>query len=161
MRTNKLKKEYVVFMMGLLILLWSQVVTSSTRGDRAIFEKLFAAWTIAFNSRELAKSCNLFSVGVVADYRGIRRKNYTSICDGFKKVFADTSRRYHYSFKLHEIYQSGPLAAVRITWYLKITNKNGSVLHIQDEGLDILERGGKSEWKIINYLGYAKDKSEI
>ncbi|KTD04657.1 hypothetical protein [Legionella feeleii] len=159
MRIKQFQRECMSLLV-LLALLCSQVAFGAISQERMIFKKLFTNWTTAFNHRELAKSCNLFSVHVVADYRGISRKNYTSICNGFKKIFADDIRKYHYSFKLHEIYQSEFLAAVRITWYLKITNKNGRVTHVQDEGLDILEKNSKGEWKIINYLSYPTGNSE-
>lgn len=160
MRINQFQKEYINLLLGLLVLLWSQFSIGASSEDRMIFKKLFTDWTTAFNNRELVKSCDLFSLHVVADYRGIKRKNYTNICNGFKKIFTDDLRKYHYSFKLHEIYKSEFLAAVRITWYLKITNKNGSVTYVQDEGLDILEKNGKNKWKIINYLSYPTGNSE-
>ncbi|MCC5015227.1 MULTISPECIES: hypothetical protein [unclassified Legionella] len=159
MRFKQFKKEYVTLLVS-LALLCSQVAFGAISEDRVFFKKLFTNWTTAFNNRELAKSCNLFSVHIVADYRGISRKNYTNICNGFKKIFADDTRKYHYSFKLHEIYRSEFLAAVRITWYLEIANKNGGVIHVQDEGLDILEKNSKGEWKIINYLSYPTGNSE-
>ncbi|WP_019216758.1 hypothetical protein [Legionella tunisiensis] len=149
MRINQFKKERLTLLLGLLVLLWSQVVVGAINEDRMTFKKLFTDWTTAFNNRELAKSCYLFSVNVVANYRGVKRKNYTNICNGFKKIFTDDSRKYHYHFKLHEIYQSRFLAAVRITWYLKVTNKDGRVTYVQDEGLDILEKTAKVSGKLL------------
>lgn len=121
--------------------------------DHAVFNVLFTAWTTAFNGKNLPQTCALFSSELKADYRGAPQKSFTSICDGFKKVFSENSRRYVYRFKLNDIYHTGDLAAVRITWYLDIYENEKLILTTQDEGLDILQKTAAG-WKIVNYLGY-------
>lgn len=152
-------KYYAVFSLNFSV--GSSFINASTMTNNYQFERLFTDWAMAFNERNLSKSCNLFSRKIVADYRGIARKNYRSICNGFKKIFSDSSRQYHYHFKLREIYQSGSLAAVRITWFLKISDKNGAILTTQDEGLDVLEKDKRGNWKIVNYLSYALNEPGV
>ena len=103
------------------------------------FETIFSNWTDAFNRKDLINSCRLFSKDITAHYQGTPVKNYNSICDGFKKIFQE-SRKYQYRFKLHEIYRSNNLAAVRITWYLQVTENGKIISKIQDEGIDIFQR---------------------
>ena len=124
--------------------------------DRAAFQALYQGWTDAFNRKDLKGASALFARDVVADYRGVPHKNYDSITGSFKKTFARTDRVYKYSFKLHDIYRSGDLAAVRVTWYLTVAapGKPESATTTWDEGLDVLRRGADGRWQIVNYLGY-------
>lgn len=121
--------------------------------DTAMFQKLFSDWTNAFNRKQINPSCALFAKSLQADYRGAPSKTYTSICNGFKQVFSDPARHYHYRFKIRHVYRSGNLAAVRITWYLDVTENQKIILSTHDEGLDILEKTSAG-WKIVNYLAY-------
>lgn len=123
--------------------------------DTILFHNLFNNWTAAFNQKDLNNSCNLFSRNITADYRGIPTKNYESICNGFKKVFQEKNKKYIYSFKIHHIYHENNLAAVRITWYLKIYKGKALLSSTHDEGLDILEKNKDGKWQIVNYLGYS------
>ena len=144
-----------------LLLTCSLFISTDTIASEnsALFNQLFSTWTQAFNHKNLAGSCNLFSRNVIADYQGIPTKNYTSICDGFKKIFKE-NRDYRYSYKIKNIYRAHDLAAVRITWYLQISEKNKVITKVQDEGLDIFQLDKQKNWKIINYLGFpTKDQS--
>lgn len=122
--------------------------------DKKLFQELFEQWTTAFNHKNLAKSCDLFSKRVTADYRGTGKKNYFTICHGFEKIFAEKNKRYLYHFTLHDVFRSGNLATVRITWYLKVYENNKQITQVQDEGIDVLLRSKQGKWQIINYLAY-------
>ena len=91
--------------------------------DRQELTQLFSHWTTAFNHKDLSATCALFAKNVSANYRGVPRKNYASICAGFKKIFHNSNTQYRYQFRLHQIYRAQDLAAVRITWYLQILEK--------------------------------------
>lgn len=121
--------------------------------DREEFEQLFSQWTTAFNHKRLTETCALFAKNVSANYRGIPRKNYTAICASFKKLFNDPNKQYHYQYRLHQIYRAEDLAAVRVTWYLKVLEKNKHLERVQDEGLDVLQKK-HGHWQIVNYLAY-------
>lgn len=126
--------------------------------DYALFERIFTSWTTAFNQKELAPVCGLFAKSVTADYQGVPTKYYVSICEGFKKIFAEP-KRYHYRYKLHHVYRSLNLAAVRITWYLTIYENNKKLSFTQDEGMDVFEKNKSGKWEIVNYVGYMKRSS--
>lgn len=124
--------------------------------DKKVFQKIFSDWTAAFNKKELAASCHLFSKSVIADYQGTPQKNYASICNGFKKIFNARHQRYQYHFKLHHVYRSKNMAALRITWYLRYYKNNILQSQTQDEGIDIFEKNKLGQWQIVNYVGYPK-----
>lgn len=123
--------------------------------DFMMFQHIFSTWTEAFNNRDLFQSCALFSKSVVADYQGVTQKNYTAICDGFKKVFQNNNIQYEYKFKLREVYRSNDLAAIRVTWYLRLYKHGHLMSNTRDEGIDILKLKN-GEWKIVNYIAYQK-----
>lgn len=129
-------------------------VTNKKQTDKQIFEELFNQWTMAFNQKNLDKTCSLFSKSIKAKHKGIPNKNYQSICEGFSKIFSENNKKYLYSFEIHDVYRQGNLAAVRITWYLQVQENGRSKSIIQDEGLDILEKNLEGQWKIVNYLSF-------
>lgn len=126
--------------------------------DHAIepFQTIFTHWTEAFNQKKLNIACDFFSKQLIANYQGTPQRHYKEVCDGFENVFKQKNRDYQYHFKIHNIYQIGSLAAVRITWYLGIYENKKLVSSTQDEGLDILEQDNKGTWRIVNYLAYPR-----
>ncbi|QLZ70156.1 hypothetical protein FOLKNPGA_02961 [Legionella sp. PC1000] len=144
----------------ILLIFISIFVTSTTYATEKsnaiqLFQHIFSAWTKAFNSKDLKRSCNLFSVHVQANYQGAPPKNYQSICTGFKKIFQE-KRDYKYRFKLHQVYHSHNWASVRVTWYLQILEHGKVISETVDEGLDLFEQDKQGNWKIINYLAYPR-----
>ncbi|RDI44540.1 hypothetical protein [Aquicella lusitana] len=136
------------------LLLISMQAAAVKPADYKLFENIFTHWTAAFNQKKWPESCHLFSKSLVADYQGYPQKSYDTVCNGFKKVFQETEKDYHYRFKLRDVYRNGNLAAVRITWFLDISENNKNVSSTRDEGIDILQKQSSGEWKIVNYLGY-------
>lgn len=118
------------------------------------FHTLFSSWTNAFNHQQLAPTCALFAKDLSATYQGAPKKTFTIVCDGFKKIFSQQQRRYHYRFKILRIEQNENFAAVRITWYLTVYEYGKIITQIQDEGLDVLRKEKDGTWKIIQYLAY-------
>lgn len=141
--------KYSLLMIVIMTAFFTHECGASNNTD---IEKTFTDWTQAFNQKNLPGTCRLFSKNVTANYQGTPAKNYDILCSGFKKVFAE-SQQYQYQFKIHDIYRAENLAAVRITWYLKISDHGKVISETQDEGLDVLQRQN-DEWKIVNYIGY-------
>lgn len=135
------------------VLLSSHILATAQPSDREIFDTIFKAWTSSFNQRDLTGTCNLFAKSLVADYQGTPQKNYVSICQGFEKIFKETDTHYYYRYQLRDVYRSGDLAAVRITWYLSAIKNNKKLPDVQDEGIDIFKKQN-GKWEIINYIGY-------
>ena len=147
-------KRCIYFFIIALTFLSYPLHAAASSNDKKTFEKLFTDWSTAFNRKNLAASCALFAKSVTADYKGAPRKNYTSICDGFKRVFNDTSKTYTYHYKLRHVYRSGNLAAVRITWYLEVAEAGKPTSNTTDQGIDVLRPNQNGQWQIINYLAY-------
>lgn len=147
------------FISSLLFLLivfsgFSNLYAANENNDFALFEKIFTDWTVAFNQKKLAPTCALFSKSLIANYQAAPQKNYTSICEGFKKIFREPEKSYQYHFKLNQVYRSGNLAAARITWYLQVYEHEKLISEIQDEGLDVFLKDSHNQWKIVNFVGY-------
>jgi len=141
-----------------LLFTFSSIVTAEPpQNNQKDFEDIFNQWITFFNKKDLAGTCALFSKNVVADYYGFEQRNYTMICDGFKDAFQQKENRYEYQYKLHHVYQERNLAAVRITWYLKIYDEKNKVISaVQDEGIDVFEKEDNGKWVIVNYLAFEK-----
>lgn len=122
--------------------------------DWQLFDKIFSDWSAAFDRKDLDTCCALFSKAVVADYQGAVQKNYASLCDGFKKLFDNNKQHFQYSYTLHDVYRSGDLAALRVTWNLKVQEGNQNIATTTDEGIDIFEKDPTGKWVIVNYIGY-------
>lgn len=146
------------YLVVLISLFFSKIVFAETNFQT--FDTVFSNWTNAFNHRDLNGSCDLFSKSVVADYQGSHKKNYTMICNGFKKIFQSKNERYEYRYKIHDIYRADLYTTVRITWYLKYYRNNKLQYVVQDEGMDVLQKEINGQWKIINYLGYPATSGE-
>ncbi len=133
---------------------FSHIYAALNLEDNELFYKIFNEWTVAFNKKDLKKSCELFSSKMTADYAGQPQKNYMSICEGFKKTFAESQRHYQYSFKIRHVFRSNDLAAVRITWFLLIYEKDVLISSSQDEGMDIFQKNQDGKWQIVNFISY-------
>lgn len=144
----------------LAIALTARACAESSESDYLMFKRIFDEWTAAFNARDLAQSCALFSKSLTADYQGAPSKTYSSLRNGFKKVFRDKNRRYQYRFDLHHVYRSGDLAVARITWYLSIYENGRLISSTEDRGLDVFKRSRHGKWEIVYYLAYEHDGNE-
>lgn len=122
--------------------------------DQATFQAIFSDWTHAFNEKRFPEVCDLFSPALVADYQGAQKKDYSSICNGFKKIFAEQGVVYHNDFRIHQVYRANDLAAVRITWYLDVRKDGSPESAVQEEGLDVFQRQEDGKWKIVNFIAY-------
>lgn len=154
---EKVIRGLIVFFINLCFMI-PNVFAAEKNNAMPLFQHIFSVWTDAFNRKDLAGSCDLFSVHVEANYQGAPRKNYESICNGFKKVFQE-NRDYKYHFKLHQVYHSNDMASIRVTWYLQIYKHGKVISRTVDEGLDVFQRDKEGRWKIIYYLAYPSKSS--
>jgi ketosteroid isomerase-like protein len=149
-----MRRKSLIILLALPFLLFLSRGYAGALEDRAMFQALFDAWTQAFNQKKYPEVCKLFAKSITADYQGAARKDYAGMCDGFRKIFEEDDAVYHNEFRIHEIYRSNDVAAVRITWYLTV-HKNGShFASIQEEGLDVLRKQSNGRWQIVNFIAY-------
>jgi len=153
-KISKVLKLRVRACLILLIFIITNVHAAAVENSHVIFDKIFHDWTDGFNQKDIVVSCGLFSKNVVANYQGTPQKNYETICNGFKEIFGEKNRDYHYRYQLKNVYYTDNLAAARITWYLTIYEYGKVISEVQDEGIDILEKNNAGKWQIINYIAF-------
>ena len=127
----------------------------SEAADTKSFDKLYADWTKAFNKKDMAGTMSIFSTTCVASLPDANHKTYDQIRDGFKKLFADKTHNYQYTYTVHNIYHSGDLAAVRITWHLTATSPGKPPEKNNELGLDVLKQDSGGAWKIVNWVAFS------
>lgn len=129
--------------------------SAQTAADAKSFDKLYADWTKAFNKKDMAGTMSIFSTSCVASLPDANHKTYDQIRDGFKKLFADKTHTYQYTYDVHNIYHSGDLAAVRITWHLTATSPGKAPEKNNELGLDVLRKDASGAWKIVNWVAFS------
>jgi len=128
----------------------------TTALDRKSFDKLYSDWTMAFNKKDMVGTMRIFAPTCVASLPDATHKTYAQIDRGFKKLFADKEKSYRYTYDVHDIYHSGDLAAVRITWHLTVTEKGKIADTTNEHGLDVLQRDKQGAWQIVNWVAFSE-----
>jgi ketosteroid isomerase-like protein len=146
-----MKKIKWLFSVALLTLGFSSEALYAA--DKDDFAKLYDDWTAAFNERDGNRICDIFAKKVVADFAGIPSKTYPTICASLKSMLQEPDRRYHYRYEFRNIYRSGNLAAIRLTWFFTTIENGRKSLQIE-QGLDVLERNKAGKWEIVNWISY-------
>lgn len=136
-------KKALAWLIVALNVVFMSTAQANVAEDEATFQAIFRAWTQAFNEQRFPEVCKLFSRSLIADYQGAQTKNYSSMGNGFKKIFEEREVVYHNDLKLHQIYRSNDLATVRITWYLNICKEGVHLSSMQEEGLDVFQKQDK------------------
>lgn len=113
-------------------------------------------WTTDFNARNMGEVCDLFAPDLRYDFQGFPERGYDDICKLLRASLSDTSKRFTYlPPSIKEIFVSGDLAVVRLTWTLKVRSEGapGDVTS-RDLGLDVFRRQPDGRWKIIRYIAF-------
>lgn len=137
-----------------MLLLFQQMAFAKSPPAVNTLNRTFSDWTTSFNRKDLEATCSLFAPNVILEYQGQPPKTYSEVCTRFRKLFADNDLKYHYEYKIHDIYLTDDWAAVRITWILKADRKNKNVILIQEEGMDIMTKNAAGKWSIIRSFAY-------
>jgi ketosteroid isomerase-like protein len=119
----------------------------------AAIDQGFVKWTQAFNNKNLLETCDFFAKNLVFEFQGQPVKNHAQVCDNFKLIFKQ-NKRYHYRYKIQQIYLHGNFASVRITWFLDIYENNKLFSSTQEQGMDVLKKGLSGVWKIQRSFSY-------
>ena len=147
----------LTILLNCILTLMSPVEAKSNPTDALMFDRLFADWTQAFNNKNLEATSNLFSKDCVSSNPGAPHKDYAAICGLFKTLFAQTEKTYHYRYKIQDVYRSGDLATVRITWYLDISKDGKLISKSEEQGIDIFQKNVNGVWQIVNFIAYSED----
>ncbi|MCK0209672.1 nuclear transport factor 2 family protein [Starkeya koreensis] len=127
------------------------LVAFPARADEAAIRARLDAWTRAFNARDKAAACELFSRNLISEYRGQGEAGYEDRCALIGKALDDPARRFRYSTDIKEIIVAGDLAVVRLTWRLTVTP--GDVTSVEP-GMDIFRKEDDGVWRIVRYIAY-------
>jgi len=143
--------RYIAMTLALCGVLYGTAVRADDAADiRARLEQ----WTVAFNARDKAAACELFSKTLISDYRGQGEADYATRCALIEKALGDPARRFTYSLAIREIITEGNLAIVRLTWTLKISP--GDITSVEP-GLDVFRKESDGQWRIIRYIAYDEE----
>jgi len=143
--------KYIAMMLALCGALYGTAVRAD---DAAEIRARLEQWTAAFNARDKAAACELFSKSLISDYRGQGEADYATRCALIGKALDDPARSFTYSLAIREIIKEGDLAIVRLTWTLKISP--GEITSVEP-GLDVFRKEGDGQWRIIRYIAYDEE----
>lgn len=118
-------------------------------------------WTRDFNARKADEVCNLFSPELRYDFRGYPERGYDDICALLHRSLRDPSRTYKYALEIKDIFVSGDLAVVRLTWTLTVALPNGQIVTTIEPGMDVLRKDKAGAWKIIRYVAYEQPQPPV
>jgi uncharacterized protein (TIGR02246 family) len=145
---------------GLLLLLVSLALTriaaaQSDNPAQAAIRGALTQWMEAFNAGDAAKVCGLFAPDLIAQVRGQPERSYTDLCNLLKRSLSDPTKTYTYALVLKEILVAGDVAVVRLTWTLKVRQKDtGNETATDEFGIDIFRHQADGSWKIARFMSY-------
>lgn len=145
---------------GLLSLLVSVALTctagaQSDSPTQTAIRGALTQWMEAFNAGDAAKVCGLFAPDLIAQVRGQPERSYTDLCNLLKRSLSDPTKTYTYALVLKEILVAGDVAVVRLTWTLKVRQKDtGNETATDEFGIDIFRRQADGSWKIARFMSY-------
>jgi ketosteroid isomerase-like protein len=125
---------------------------SPTAAQASITQRLHQ-WTIAFNNRDVAHVCDIFSTSVIATVPDAPQRRWAQVCDNLFGVLSKSDRRLHYASTIHEIIVSGNYAIVRLDWTLRVT-QNGRTSSALEHGMDLFEKDRSGTWSIVRFLAF-------
>jgi ketosteroid isomerase-like protein len=138
----------------LIIPCGSRSGAQSAGTEQAAIRAALTKWTEDFNAGNAKEVCGLFAPDLRYDYKGFPERNYQEICDGLHRSLTDQTRRYNYSLIIKETIVSSDLAAVRLTWTLRIDEPDAPPQISQEHGIDIFRKQSDGTWKIIRFIAY-------
>jgi ketosteroid isomerase-like protein len=123
-------------------------------GAPTIIARRLSDWTDAFNAREAAAVCDLFSPDLISTMQGRPDEGRDAVCDRIARTLADRRLSIHYVPHIKEIIVSGELAVVRLVWSVK--TRIGLVTKVSEEpGIDIFRLEADGNWRITRFLAFS------
>jgi len=146
-----------LFALALIVILAEPRPGQSADAGADQIRAALMSWKDQFNARDARAVCELFAPDVVAIFQGQPVRNFDQLCGLLRSSLSDAKRSYQYDLKIQDVYASGDLGAVRLTWRLKITDANGTQIETSVEpGIDIFQRQPDGKWRIARYISFAE-----
>jgi steroid delta-isomerase len=140
--------------LGLLAPLACTPALADAEADKAAIAGRLEAWADAFNARDVARTCDLFSADLASTMRGRADEGRDAVCRRIASALADRGVTMRYAPDIHEILVSGDLAVVRLVW--SVTVQRGPKPAVSKEpGLDVFRREPDGQWRIIRFLAFS------
>lgn len=129
--------------------------------DKAAITGRLQRWTAAFNARDAAGVCDLFTPDLVSTVPGALDGSRDALCARLDALLAKPGLRLHYDNpNIREIIVSGNLAVVRLFWTL--TGRNGAEQDVTTEaGMDIFKRQPDGKWSIARFISFTTTPNKI
>jgi len=124
--------------------------------DKAAISLRLHAWADAFNARDAARICDLYSPDLIASVPGAPDASRDMVCKHLANALANPELDLYYSPEIHEIILSGDLAVVRLTWSLTVGRNTGQ-LSSQETGMDVFRRQADGTWSIIRFVAFSTE----
>lgn len=136
-----------------LALLMGGVARAQPASAEAAIAARLAAWTRAFNARDLSATCNLFTPDLAYSFLpDVVNGTRGTLCANLARQFARTDIAFHYAPpEIREIIVSGDMAIVRLAWTLTVARAGARETRVE-EGLDVFRRQPDGTWSIIRYI---------
>jgi steroid delta-isomerase len=129
--------------------------------DKAAITERLEHWTAAFNARDAAGVCDLFSPELIYTIPEVRNGNREELCTRLGALLAKTGLQLRYETPdIREIIISGNIAVVRLFWTL--TARKGTDHDTSTEaGMDIFKRQPDGKWFIVRFISFSMTPNKI
>ncbi len=137
-----------------MVLAGGPAAAAGDAGAEAAIRAALTGWMAAFNARDTAAVCGLFTPGLRYDVEGLPEQTYQDMCRRLHRALTGTEIGYHYNLDIKEIIVSGDLAVVRLVWDLTVSRPGVPDVVRPETGMDVFRRQDDGSWKIIRYIAY-------
>ncbi len=127
---------------------------ADVEADKAAIMARLQAWTDAFNARDAARTCDLFSKDLVSTMRGRADEGREAVCRRIGAALADHMTKLTYAPDIEEIMVSGDLAVVRLVWSVTL-QRGPKPATSKEPGVDIFQREADGQWRIVRFLAFS------
>ena len=108
--------------------------------DKAAITKRLYKWADAFNARDSAGVCDLFSPNLISTCADAQDAGRDAVCGRLARLLARTDLQLSYSPDIQEIIVSGDLAAVEAP-LRRVELRDGGIASRLEEDLEIVRAG--------------------
>ena len=162
-RDDALVLATAVFLYGLVFLLAGLCAAVPARADdaatRSAIVRRLTDWAAAFNARDVAKTCDLFSADLVSTMSGRADEGRAAVCGRIAAALANQHVAIRNVPEIEEIIVRDDLAVVRLTWLVSTTR--GAVTDVSKErGMDIFRREADGQWRILRFVAFTAAPSD-
>ncbi|MFM0740878.1 nuclear transport factor 2 family protein [Paraburkholderia xenovorans] len=129
--------------------------------DTAAITNRLQRWTQAFNARDAAGVCDVFSPDLISTVPEALDGSRDALCGRLSAVLAKPELQLHYdSPDIREIIVSGDIAIVRLFWTLT-AQKAGESSVSTEAGMDIFKRQRDGKWSIARFISFSATPNKV